>query len=60
MPWVNLYRLLSNLRQRRVDPRDVAVFVDGHVIDLRYQRPLSEESKFEEDEDLSEDDSEED
>ena len=57
--WIKLHRLLALLRQRRIDLRDVTVFVDYHVINPRYRRPLPEESTFEEDEDMSEDDSEE-
>jgi len=53
--WITLHRLLTLLRQRRIDPRDITVFVDDHVINPRYQRPLPEESTFEEDEDMSED-----
>ncbi len=56
--WITLHRLLVLLRQRRIDPRDITVFIDDHVINPRYRRPLPEESTFEEDEDLSEDDSE--
>ena len=57
--WMNLHRLLTLLRQRRIDPRDVTVFVDDHVINPRHRRPFPEESTLEEDEDTSEDDSEE-
>ena len=53
--WITLHRLLPLLRQRGIDPRDVTVFVDNHVINPRYQRPLPEGSTFEEDEDMSED-----
>lgn len=58
MAWMRLHRLLALLRQRRINPRDVTVFVDDHVIYPRYQRPLPDESTFDEDEDVSEDDSE--
>ncbi|MFC2032431.1 hypothetical protein ACFLUS_03590 [Chloroflexota bacterium] len=59
--WIKLSRLLTLLllRQRGIDPRDVTVFVDDHVIHPRSQRPLREESTFEEEEDLYENDSEE-
>ncbi|MFC2066781.1 hypothetical protein ACFLUO_07005 [Chloroflexota bacterium] len=56
--WIKLSRLLALLRQRGIDPRDVTVFVDDHVINPRYRRPLPDASSFEE-EDMSEDDSEE-
>jgi len=59
MPWINLARLLAQLRQRRIDPRDVTVFVDDHVVDPRYRRPLPGDSTPEETEDLYDDDSEE-
>jgi len=58
--WIKLHRLLTQLRQRRIDPRDITVFVDNHVINPRAQRPLRGESTFEEDENLYEDDAEED
>ena len=57
--WRNLHRLLALLRQRGIDPRDVTVFIDDHLINPRYRRPLPEESTLEEDEDLYEDNSEE-
>ena len=60
MAWIRLHKLLVLLRQRRIDLRDITVFVDDHVINPQYRRQLQEESSFEEDEDLYEDDSEED
>ena len=57
--WIRLNRLLALLRQRGIDPRDVTIFIDNHVINPRYRRPLPEESTLEEDEDLYEDNSEE-
>ena len=57
--WIKLHKLIALLRQRGIDPRDVTVFIDDHVINPRYRRPLPEESTLEEDEDISEDDSEE-
>ena len=60
MAWIKLHRLLALLRERRIDPRDVTIFVGDHVINPRSQRPLREESTFEEDEDPYEDDAEED
>ncbi len=59
MPWVNLSRLLENLRQRRINPRDITVFVDDELVDPRVRRPLSGNATPEEDE-LSDDDEEED
>ena len=56
--WMNLHRLLALLRQRRIDPRDVTVFIDDHFVNPRYRRPLPEESTFEESEDEPEYDSE--
>jgi len=58
--WINLSRLLTNLRNRRIHPRDVMVFVDDHLVKPRYEHPHSQEPTFEEDEDLYENDSEED
>jgi len=58
MPWVNLSRLLAHLRQRQMNPREIAVFVDDHVVDPRSQRPLPGDSIPEETEELYEDDSE--
>ena len=55
--WMNLNRLLTLLCQRGIDPRDVTVFIDDHIINPRHRRPLQEGSTFEEDEDMSEDDS---
>ncbi len=55
--WMNLHKLLVILRQRGIDPRDVTVFIDDHVINPQYRRPPPEESTL--DEDLYEDDSEE-
>ena len=60
MAWIKLSRLLTQLRQRRIDPGDITVFVDDHVINPRAQRPLRGESTFEEGEDPYEDDAEED
>ena len=60
MAWIKLHRLLALLRQRRIDPRDVTVFIDDHVINPRYQLPFPGDSTHEETEDLYEDDSEED
>jgi len=57
--WMNLHRLLTLLRQRRIDPRDVTVFIDNHVVDPRYRRPLPGDPTPEETEDLYEGDSEE-
>ena len=58
--WMNLAKLYNLVLQRRLDPRGIIVFVDDHVIDPRYRRPLPEESTFEEDYDMPEDDSQED
>ena len=59
MAWINLHHLNSLLRQRGIKDRRVTVFVDDHVINPRYQRPLPEEATSE-DNDMPEDDSEED
>jgi len=59
MAWIKLHRLLAQLRQRRIDPRDVTVFVDDHIVDPRYRRSIPEDSTTEDDEDLYEGDSEE-
>ncbi len=58
--WINLAKLYNLVRQRGVDPRGITVFVDDHVIDPRYRRPLPEGSALEEDNYLSEEDPEED
>ncbi|MFC2069127.1 hypothetical protein ACFLTP_09020 [Chloroflexota bacterium] len=60
MPWVNLSRLLANLRQRRLDPRDIAVFVDEGLVDPSYRRPLAGHLMPEETGDSNEGDWEED
>ena len=60
MPWLNLSRLLTNLRQRRIDPRDVTVFADDGLVDPRYRRPLAEHSTPEEIDDSDDNDFEED
>ncbi len=60
MPWVNLARLVTNLRQRRIDPRDITVFVDDDFVDPRYRRPLAGRSTPEETDDSYDDDSEDD
>jgi len=60
MPWLNLARLLSHLRQRRTDPRDVTVFVEDDVVDPRYRHPPSGNAIPEEDEGLDDGDWEED
>jgi hypothetical protein len=50
MPWVNLSRLLNNLRRRRIHPRDVTVYVDDELLDPGYRRQLWGHSTSEEDE----------
>jgi len=60
MAWINLHRLNSLLRQRGIGDRRVTVFIDDHVINPRYRRPLPEEATSENDDDMPEDDSEED
>ena len=55
MPWVNLSRLLAHLRQRRIDPRNVTVYVDDDLLDPRYRRPLSGRSAPEDTDDLDDD-----
>ncbi|MFC1982745.1 hypothetical protein ACFLV5_03055 [Chloroflexota bacterium] len=60
MAWVKLNRLLALLRQRRIDPRGITIFVDDHLINPRYRRPFQDDADFEEDDELSDDESEED
>ena len=48
--WINLYRLLTNLRRRRIDPRDVTVYVDDELLDPGHQRQQRSHSPYEEDE----------
>jgi len=35
MPWINLARLLVYLRRRGVDPREVTVYLNGEMVDIR-------------------------
>ena len=44
MPWINLARLLAYLRRRRIDPRQVTVYLDDEV-DTGFRRPLSRYSE---------------
>ncbi len=60
MAWMNLAKLLSHLRQRRIDPRDITVFVDDHIIDPRRRRPLSSDFMPEGEDDTDDDTDEED
>ncbi len=58
--WVNLARLLTLLRQRRIDLRGIIVFVDDNLVDPRYRRPPAGNSTPEEVDEGCDDDGEED
>ena len=55
---IKLSRLLSQLRQQRIDPRDVVVYVDDGLLDSGYGHKPWSYSIPEENEQLYEDDDE--
>lgn len=58
MPWMNLNKLLVQLRQRQIDPQHITIFIDDHIVDPRYQRSLTVEVNPEDTEDSRDEDSE--
>ena len=54
MPWLSLATLLSVSRRRRIDPRDIAVYVDEEAINPRSRN--SQVERFEPDQDTGDDD----